>query len=101
MFQLLRGTVWDPINQFNHGILLRLSQAGHGFQSYIPFPGLFMLKIITSIHTYTDTYLLWGRHCSVVGFTTIQSMPITSKAVKSNPAHVEVYSMEHHVIKFV
>ena len=28
-------------------------------------------------------------------------MPITSKAVNSNPAHVEVFSMEHHVIKFV
>jgi hypothetical protein len=25
MFQLLRGTVWNPINQFNHGILLRMS----------------------------------------------------------------------------
>jgi gamma-glutamyl-gamma-aminobutyrate hydrolase PuuD len=33
----------------------------------------------------------------VVGITIIQSMPITSKAVNSNSAHVEVFSMEHHV----
>jgi hypothetical protein len=31
----------------------------------------------------------------------MQSVPITSKVVTSNPAHVEVYSIQHFVIKFV
>ena len=28
-------------------------------------------------------------------------MPITTKVVSSNPAHGEVYSKQHYVIKFV
>jgi hypothetical protein len=31
----------------------------------------------------------------------MQSVPITAKAVSSNPARGEVYSMQHYVIKFV
>jgi hypothetical protein len=31
----------------------------------------------------------------------VQSVPITTKVVSSNPAHGEVYSMQHYVIKFV
>ena len=31
----------------------------------------------------------------------MQSVPITSKVVSSNPAHGEVYWMQHYVIKFV
>ena len=31
----------------------------------------------------------------------MQSMPITIKAVRSNHAHGEVYSIQHHAIKFV
>ena len=31
----------------------------------------------------------------------MQSVPITSKVVTSNPAHVEMYSIQHFVIKFV
>jgi hypothetical protein len=31
----------------------------------------------------------------------MQSVPITTKVVGSNPAHVEVYSIQHYVIKFV
>ena len=30
----------------------------------------------------------------------MQSVPITSKVVTSNPAHVEMYSIQHFVIKF-
>jgi len=32
---------------------------------------------------------------------TMQSVPITTKVVSSNPAHGEVYSIQHYVIKFV
>jgi hypothetical protein len=38
----------------------------------------------------------------VVGFTTTcAKMPITTEVVSSNPAHGEVYSIQHYVIKFV
>ena len=36
-----------------------------------------------------------------VGFTPMQSVPINTKVVSLNPAHGEVYSMQHFVIKFV
>ena len=31
----------------------------------------------------------------------MQSVPITTKVVSSNPVHDEVYSIQHYVIKFV
>jgi hypothetical protein len=31
----------------------------------------------------------------------VQSVPITTKVVSSNPIHGEVYSIQHNVIKFV
>jgi hypothetical protein len=31
----------------------------------------------------------------------VQSVPITTKVVSSNPIHGEVYSIQHYVIKFV
>ena len=31
----------------------------------------------------------------------MQSVPITTKVVSSNPAHGEMYSVQHYVIKFV
>jgi hypothetical protein len=31
----------------------------------------------------------------------LQSVPITTKVVSSNPVHSEVYSIQHYVIKFV
>jgi len=31
----------------------------------------------------------------------VQSVPITTKVVNSNPVHVEVYLIQHYVIKFV
>ena len=31
----------------------------------------------------------------------MQSVPITTKVVSSNPAHGEMYSIQHYVIKFV
>ena len=44
-----------------------------------------------------------GRHHMVVGFTTtfMQSVPITTKVVGSNPFHGEMYSIQHYVIKLV
>jgi len=31
----------------------------------------------------------------------VQSVPITTKVVSSNPVHGEVYSTQHYVIRFV
>ena len=31
----------------------------------------------------------------------MQSVPITTKVVSSNPAHGEMYSIQHYMIKFV
>ena len=31
----------------------------------------------------------------------VQSVPITTNVVRSNPAHGEVYSIQHYEIKFV
>ena len=31
----------------------------------------------------------------------VQSVPITTKAMSSNPVHDEVYSIQYYVIKFV
>jgi hypothetical protein len=31
----------------------------------------------------------------------VQSVPITTEAVSSNPVHGEVHSIQHYVIKFV
>ena len=44
-----------------------------------------------------------GRDRMVAGFTTTRakSVPITTEVVSSNPLHVDVYSMQHYVIKFV
>ena len=37
----------------------------------------------------------------VIGFTCVQSVPITTKVVSLNPAHGEVYSIQIYVIMFV
>ena len=43
-----------------------------------------------------------GRDRMIVGFTTTYaSVPITTNVVIANPAHGEVYSIQHYVIKFV
>ena len=44
-----------------------------------------------------------GRDRTVLGFTTIslQAVPITTTIMGSNPAHGEVYSIQHYMIKFV
>ena len=41
-----------------------------------------------------------GRDHTVVGITsTMQSVPITTKVVSLDPAHGEMYSIQHYVIK--
>ena len=62
-----------------------------------------------------DTALVSCDHCvvcpSIYGFwislwylqtilVSVQSVPITTKVVHSNPAHSEVYSIQHYEIKF-
>ena len=42
-------------------------------------------------------YIYGGRR----GRDRMQSVPITTKIVSSNPVHGEMYSIQHYVIKFV
>jgi hypothetical protein len=42
-------------------------------------------------------YIYRGRR----GRDRMQSVPITTKIVSSNPVHGEMYSIQHYVIKFV
>jgi hypothetical protein len=48
---------------------------------------------------------IYGRDRIVVGFTTtyalMQSVPITINVASSNPAHGEVYLIQHYVIRLV
>ena len=41
--------------------------------------------------------IIWQLHLQLP----VQSVPITTKVVSSNPDHGESYSIEHYVIKFV
>jgi hypothetical protein len=41
------------------------------------------------------------RDRMVVGFTTVQSVPITTQVVNSNPVYGEMYLIQHYVIKLV
>ena len=43
--------------------------------------------------------ITWGAVVAVI--ISVQSVPITTKVVSLNPVHGEVYSIQHHVIKFV
>jgi len=63
--------------------------------------GIKAFKFSTILHTFK--WGCCGREHMVVGFTTIlmQSVPITTKVVSSNPAHGEMYLIQHYVIKFV
>ena len=55
------------------------------------------------LNIHRNLHYLWGRHHDrmVVGFITVQSVPITTKVVSSNLAYGEMYSIQHCVIKFV
>ena len=41
------------------------------------------------------------RDRMVVGFANVQSVPITTQVVNSNPVYGEVYLIQHYVIKLV
>jgi hypothetical protein len=55
-------------------------------------------------HKYTE-YNIGAIVVVIVWWLDLQrpvlSVPITAKVVSSNPAHGEVYSIQHYVIKFV
>ena len=63
--------------------------------------GILDKKNPTYIHVFCISRFLF-RLSMVVGFiTTMQSVPITTNVVSSNPIHGEVYLIQHYVIKFV
>ena len=52
-------------------------------------------------HTYSLIKGRRSRDRMVVGQQPIQLVPITAKVVSSNLSHVELYSTQHYVIKFI
>jgi hypothetical protein len=64
-------------------------------------PVNFEITRFTCISVTSTTYWCGHRGCDqmVVGFTTTNA--ITTNVVSSSSAHCEVYSIQHHVIKFV
>ena len=67
---------------------------------------LYSILICTFYYAFQDgKWRHHGHDRMVVGFTTtyiyIQSVPITTNVVNSNPVHGEVYLIQHDVIKFV
>ena len=52
--------------------------------------------------TLTTTLVNDNRKTKVTNLQlTVQSVPITTKVLSSNPVHDEVYSIQHYVITFV
>ena len=50
------------------------------------------------------SYIYWFETGAFIGhdrMVVVQSMPIITKRVRSNPVHGEVYAIQHYVIKFV
>ena len=66
--------------------------------------GLHLQKMESPFHKYTE-YNIGAIVVVIVWWLDLQrpvlSVPITAKVVSSNPAHGEVYSIQHYVIKFV
>ena len=102
---VVKRTNWYFLNIFIFIILLFNSTSDNQWIStIICFPiyesDYLFFNTPNTITTYRDCCV----DRMVVGFTSqlpVQSMPITSKVVSSNPAHDEVYSIQHYVIKFV
>ena len=58
------------------------------------------------VHFYTNVYFLSGAVMVVIVWwfdlqLPVQSVPITTKVVSSNPVNGKVHSMQHYVIKFL
>ena len=56
---------------------------------------------MVSLSKYLFSFQFVRVRVSSFAFSLIQSLPITTKVVSLNPAHGEVYSIQHYVIKFV
>ena len=61
-------------------------------KSGVSLPPKVSLAILPSVASYI---------ISIMSVTCIKSVPITTNVVSSNPVYGKVYSMQHHVIKFV
>jgi hypothetical protein len=65
------------------------------------FPNYMFTFSVSTLYTYCDTGYKRGRRDSmVVGFTTTYAIS-AYQLISSNPAHSEVYSIQHYMIKFV
>jgi len=55
------------------------------------------LSTTTNIEGIVVVVIVWKLDLQLL----LQSVPITTKVVSSNPTHGDVYSIQHYVIKFV
>ena len=80
--------------------------------NFISTRSIFLYRSKSTVKIKVSEFLLWyafpfrvrRRNRMVVEFTItmyMQSVPITTNVVNLNPAHGQVYSMKHYVIKFV
>ena len=60
--------------------------------------------LTTSVHKWTIFYVFinfYNYLCSFYFLSSVNRITLYTSAVSSNPAHCEVYSIQHYVIKFV
>ena len=80
--------------------------------NFISTRSIFLYRSKSTVNIKVIEFLLWyalpfrvrRRNRMVVEFTItmyMQSVPITTNVVSLNPAHGQVYSIKHYVIKFV
>ena len=61
-------------------------------------PILYSISVRSSISIYATTVPLYTIICHLQ--LSVQTVPITTNIVSSNPVHGKVYSIQHYVIKF-
>jgi hypothetical protein len=88
-------------------ILNKQSRMKHG--CWIPVNWYHGINFEWLLITFVRRWLIWVKwHVNLVRRVLklalqlpVQSVPITTKVVSSNPVHGKVYSIQHYVIKFI
>ena len=97
----LYNVMWQYFKMFYVTIYLLLYYCVIQWNNVLNYVVKFIIKILIQW-----MFCVYRQDCLHVVVTSLpffpmQSVPITTKVASSNPAHGEVYSMQHYVIKFV
>jgi protein gp37 len=72
------------------------------YEMYLLFiTDVILLLLKTKSHTFQILLNYYLEMSAFMSLIPVQSVPITTKVVSSNPAHGEVYSIQYYVIQFV